>query len=338
VNLVKKYKRTAFTSRIIGFIVATGFLGLLAWYYNYDIAVFAGIALGIAFVSECIFFHPTKTLVSVITLIQLVVISVLSYIILTTLSATMGLYFSTVMQAFGIVAILIALIGNYVFSQGRYWKNVLFSYVIYDAVIFGFLISGLDISYIYFTIVGCAAIVAYIAIRKFVLVRREVPFDISSIPKQKTDTVLKKNLLSNDLALKETSLSEGSDRMFSLTNDKAIFSILPVSPNKYFDIIKNEAWLDQNIITGVFEEIINSSIESSKQVKINQKYLVPILYVTGKSKISKDILSLKIRAKRSPDKLLGKVYIVNDKGFAKLVKQYETDVRIPEKELIKVAL
>lgn len=337
-GLIKIYKKTAFTSRLIAFFVAIGFGSLLAWYYHVDVFLTIGVISAVAVFAEAVVFHPKFTLVSILTAVQVIVVSVTSMILFTSIEAfsntANALYVSTGLQAVGLAAVLLTLLGNYLFSAGRLWVNTLASYVLYNATLLTLILSRIDMSYVISALIAFAVIIAYICVRHFVSLRKEAPFDVSEVKTQPADTAFTSNFVKQYPEFEEYKTENLSNRISVFYNDKNVFVVATVTPEKYFTIIKNDAWLDQEVVTGMLEYIVNEAVSLSRNLKINQKLFVPILHVTTNSQLPKSVTTIKIRSRRYPERIIGKLFIVNKDGLRKLIKTYEaTDNKLPEKAL-----
>lgn len=337
--VVKTYKKTALSSRLIAVFVLAGFASVVAWNFKMEVLPVVGGIIGLAFIAEAIFFHPKLTLVSVLTFVQLLLIAVLSTIVLTTIeqftNSDVGTYIAVGGQAIGIFTIIVAILGSYLYAQGRLWVNVLISYLLYNAASLVLIVTYPMLSYAIISAIALVVVILYLAFRHFVFFRKETIFDLSSIATTKSDTAMQANLLklNKDFMFVK---HEGNERLLTFHDNKNIFVLLPISPEKYFTIIKNDAWVDQKVVTGIFELMIKESRLLSRKLKINQKYIVPIIYVS-KSSLDKDVTTLKVRAKRYPERLMGRVFIVNSNGLPKVLNKYEASDLLPLKVLNKLS-
>jgi hypothetical protein len=336
--MFKTYKKTMLSSRIIAVLVLASFSAVVAWNYKVEVLPVVSGIIGLAFIAEAFFFHRKLTLVAILTFVHLLLIAVLSTIVLTTIEeftdSGVGTYIAAGGIVVGIFATFVSILGSYLYGQGRLWVNVLVSYILYNLASIILVLALPMLSYAITSLIALGIVIVYIALRHFVSLHKETIFDLNTIPSQKNDTVMKSNIsnMNSKFLFVE---NDKSERILTFHDEKNIFILLPISPEKYFTIIKNDAFVDQKVVTGIFELMIKESRLLSKKLKINQKYIVPIIYVS-KSSLDKDITTLKIRSKKYPEKLMGRVFIVNKAGLPKLFNKYEESNILPKKILHKL--
>lgn len=316
-------------------LVIVGFLAVLTWYYGYSVPLAVGIILGTAVLAEFVFFHPHLTKNAVATAIQLIVVSSFSLIIYSNIANSYDAFLAISVQLVSMITIITTLIGNYYFSRGKFLWNNIFAFVIYDGIILAGSMLG-SINYILTALIALGGTVAYIAIRRFVLYRRIDKFKLESLPSTVIDKKIKDSLLETKTDLIDINIEGFNNRLVTLHNDKAIFVLLPLNPKRYFTIIKNDAWLDREVVTGAFEAILEETRIASKQLKIHQKAFVPIVYTSDKNQLGKTLVSLNIKSKVKPDKSIGKVYIATNKGLNKLIDEYSSRDNLSSKTLDKL--
>ena len=234
----------------------------------------------------------------------------------------------------GLLAMLISIFGSFYFAKGKLLTNIVTSYIIYDVVLLGLLSILNPLQFLLWSLISLAAVVIWIALRKFVLYKRVPKFDLGTITKRNLDPHVKGQILRENDSIKQIELDGLNDKILAFHNNKVIFLILPLRPEKYFTIIKNDAWLDQEVITGAFEALLNEAKEQSIRLKLNQKNFVPIVYTSDNNELGKRLATLKIRSRVKPEQVLGNLYIATKKGLDRLLTEYsDTDSRIPEKIL-----
>lgn len=336
--MFKAYKKTMLSSRIIAVLVLASFSAIVAWNYKVEVLPIVSGIIGLAFIAEAFFFHRKLMVVAILTFVHLLLIAILSTIVLTTIEeftdSGVGTYIAAGGIAVGIFATIVSLIGSYLYAQGRLWVNVLVSYILYNLTSIFLVLAFPMLSYAITSLIALGVVIIYIALRHFVSLHKEAIFDLNTIPTQKIDTTMKSNIskIDNKFLFIE---NKENDRILTFHDEKNIFMLLPISPEKYFTIIQNDAFVDQKVVTGVFELMIKESRLFSKKNKINQKYIVPIIYVS-KSSLDKDTTTLKIRSRKYPEKLMGRIFIVNKTGLPTLFNKYEQTDVMPKKVLNKL--
>lgn len=338
-RLVSSFKKTALTSRLIALLLAIAFMSVISIQYNLNAVSVISALVAIAFVGEAIFFHSKLTFVSALTFFQVLIISLIATTILDLYSINpefmeRGYYEFLGIQIISFAAIIITLLGNYLFSQGKLLPNVFVSYIIYDTVLVWSIINIKNIPYIYMAIISLIVVFLYISLRHFVYFRKESPFLLSSIPTQKEDTALKSNLVKNYPNFVWVNHDRDS-RVLVFHDNHTIYTFLPITPEDTLTISKNELLADGEIITGLFDYLLEQSKAISKDLKINSKYFTPVLY-SGKAQLKSDIVSVTIRKKRYPEQVLGKVSIVNKTGLDKLFKRYSKANNLPAKAIATI--
>lgn len=333
-KLLKTYKQSKLQTRIIVFLVTVGFISFLSYTYKYDVLATAGIITGIAVIGELTVFHAKYLWAGLFSILQFLFVSSFGYIIYTTLTISNSSFMAISVVVVGLLAMLISIFGSFYFAKGKLLTNIVTSYIIYDVVLLGLLSILNPLQFLLWSLISLAAVVIWIALRKFVLYKRVPKFDLGTITKRNLDPHVKGQILRENDSIKQIELDGLNDKILAFHNNKVIFLILPLRPEKYFTIIKNDAWLDQEVITGAFEALLNEAKEQSIRLKLNQKNFVPIVYTSDNNELGKRLATLKIRSRVKPEQVLGNLYIATKKGLDRLLTEYsDTDSRIPEKIL-----
>lgn len=333
-KLLKSYKQSKLQTRIIVFLVTVGFISFLSWFYKYDVLATAGIITGIAIVAELTVFHAKYLWAGIFTILQFLFVSSFGYIIYTTLTISNSSFMAISVVVVGLVGMLLAIFGSFYFAKGKLLNNVVTSYIIYDVVLLTLLSILNPLQFLLWSLIALGSVAAWLILRKFVLYKRVPKFDLGSIAKRNIDPHIRGQILRENDSIKQIELAGLHDKILAFHNKKVIFLVLPLRPEKYFTIIKNDAWLDQEVITGAFEALLNEAKEQSNRLKLNQKNFVPVIYTSDNNELGKRLATLKIRSRVKPEQVLGNLYIATKKGLDRLLKEYnDTDTRIPEKVL-----
>jgi len=336
--MLSYYKQSKFTSRLIAAFLFAGLAAVISWRFEYNLLQVLGGTLAITILAEVFFFHIRFFLVSVLSLIQSAIVLTTALVVYNVLinynaNSGMGLAMATGMVIVGFSGILLTLVGNYIFSVGRLWINVLLSFLVYNAISFPLLATGVNLSYVIQSLIALAGVVLYILVRHYFPRDKTSEFDLTAIKTQRGSSAIKARIQKEHPNLK---IQDINTRVLLASNDKVAFVILPLTPEKYFSILENDAWFDSEPITGVFEYMISESQDASHNFKINKKYFIPVIYVTAKSTLKSKLTTIKVRSRRTPDRIMGNVFVVTSSGFDSLIKGYEKQKPMPAKLLKKL--
>jgi hypothetical protein len=333
-KLLKSYKESKLQTRIIVFLVTVGFVSFLSWFYKYDVLATAGIITGVAVIAELTVFHAKYLWAGILTILQFLFVSSFGYIIYTTLTISNSSFMAISVVVVGLVAMIASIFGSFYFAKGKLLTNIITSYIIYDIMLLGLLSILNPLQFLLWSLIALGSVVVWLILRRFVLYKRVPKFDLDSITKRNIDPHIKGQILRENESIKQIELAGLHNKILAFQNKKVIFLVLPLRPEKYFTIIKNDAWLDQEVITGAFEVLLNEAKEQSNRLKLNQKNFIPIIYTSDNNELGKRLATLKIRSRVKPEQVLGNLYIATKKGLDRLLKEYEdADTRIPEKVL-----
>ena len=336
--MFKYYKQSKISSRAIALLLTVALATVIAWRFNYEIVSTISGVIVFAVLAEVFFFHIRFMIVTALSLVQAGIIAGTSLVVYTVMSQYttiygMSLIMGVGMALIGAVAILLALVGNYFFSKGRLWINILVSFLIYDAIAIPLLVSGIGLSYIYQSLMALGGMLIYIVARHYLPRTNIALFDIASIKTQKGSSAAKARLQKENPNLK---IQEINNRVFLASNDKVIFVVLPITPSKYFSIINNDAFLDSETVTGLFEHVLSESKDISYDLKINKKFFIPVLYITTKSTLKSKLSTIRVRNRITPERIMGNIFIATPDGFNSLLKGYERYKQLPAKVKVKL--
>jgi hypothetical protein len=306
---------------------------VIAWRFNYEILPTAAGVVIFAVLAEIFFFHTRLMLVTLISLAQVCVVVISSFIIYTVMSKYTTIYGMSLvmglgMALIGFLAIILAIIGNYFFAQGRLWVNTLVSFLVYNAISVPLIASGIELSYIIQSLIALGGMIIYIVARHYLPLSNITSFNIESIKTQKSSSAVKAKIQKEHPNLK---IQEINKRIFLASNDKVAFVILPITPTKYFTIMKNDVFLDGETITGVLEHVLSESKSISYSTKVNKKFFIPVIYVTTKSTLKSKLTTIKVRSRVTPERVMGNVFITTPSGFESLLTGYEKHKLLPSK-------
>jgi len=322
--MFKYYKQSKLSSRLLitALILALG--EAISWRFGGNPFVTGLAIVALSFIGESFFFHKRLLAVALMTLGQLAFTSTIAYVIYTVLLPRLSNGATAYLQTIGVesvslAVIILTLVGNYFLAQGRFWINTLVTYLIYDSLLIIFITIGFNFSFVFGAIIAFGSALAYIVLRHFLPRRKVKPFDTSVLKNSKATKEIKEVFATT---YPNMTIKNRDNNMLLVSDGKVIYAILPLNPKKYFSIIKNEAWLDSNAVTGVFEYLLDVSKEVSSHTQINKKNFVPVIYVANNSTLKNKLTTLKIRSRRMPDKVMGNVFIATPTGFAQLIKGY----------------
>jgi hypothetical protein len=172
--------------------------------------------------------------------------------------------------------------------------------------------------------IALIGMVGMLILKMFIPKYKVSPFDIKSLPSNRSSSsiigAIKKDLGEEFTELKFNSTT--GSRVFIY--GRRIYSLTPLTPDRHLRIRKNDLIIDDKEITGLLEAVLSDLKTFSKQSKIKEKYLVPLIYVKKNNELN-PITTIKVATRNHPDRPLGNVHIVSPSGFKSIIRRQIQD-------------
>lgn len=334
--MLKIYRNSKLSTRIISFITFASFAGYIAHIYNYDWLLIGGSILGFGFILEAFIVHTKLILTSAISFLNILVSSLVAFAIYEIMrynpeTEFLGLTNLIVLQASGIIVTITVVILSYLYAQGKTWVNALTAFIIYNTVLFVSIInSGEVLDFTFIALLSVIVAVLYVVLRIFIPLRHQESFDFNLIPKSPSTTVLIKNIKKR---YPEATVTPYSQHYYIVVNQDKVLLLSAISVTKSFTISKKDIEVDGVIITGMLEAVLLQAQKLSHDYKISQKYITPVLYVTDNKSTKQNLVGIRVRKKNQPDRTLGVVSIATENGLDKLFKTISSKKTLTSKTI-----
>lgn len=328
---MNKIKKLPFS--YLAIITAGVFLSAVAYIFSakldpiYILYVFGMLA------SIFLFIKTPKMVASImIILVQLILVSSLTYSFTFISAPNNALWFTLAAIAYSIVLS----VGLYYKALGRYWVNLATIFALINVNVVMSLISRQIEEKILYIILLFLTPVMFVLIKNSILNRKIIKPYINKT--NTSNTVLHKNI--SKMLQKENISSRtknGFITRYILSGDKILFIYEPPSTGKS-EITKNGLKFEGQDYSAFLEELIKASIEEANRVKINKNNIMPIVIVHDYK--GKNILSLRVYSKTKPDVSIGSVYVCSPQTLIKLYKnlKVQSKLKVAEKTKEKYSL
>jgi hypothetical protein len=314
--MMKYYRTTKLTSRLLflGSILLLG--AALAWQYEYNFAITLGIIVGLGLLIEVIAFYPRQILTTLIIFLQIATLSTLSLLVGSLyeqvgqdgeLAILTGEYLS-------LLSVIIITIAVRLFPSGRNWVNLLISFSLFNLTYVA--LVGFTANYLVGLSGAFAVAALYIALRTIRWKKtRPVIF------KKQSETVKNKTvafLLNHNYTILPQTLP-CLDLLAVSPDGKQIFGVYSLDVYKTFSLDHEGMTIDDKSATPALEQLLLSIKASAKASKTSSASITPVIML-HKTNLASNMLTVKVRTRRNPDRIVGTVQVVNANGFEKLMK------------------
>lgn len=321
--MLKIYRNSKLSTRIISILTLAVFFSFISFYYGYDWLFAGSLIVGFGLVLEAFFIHTRFLVTSLIVFLNLMLTGFVSFLIYEILQynpATqfIGLVNLILLQIGGIAATISIALVSYFYAKGAMWINVLLGYIIYNISLVGFIISfGQDNTSLLSIVLALALSLGFLTLRSVFPLQSDSVFDLDKLPQSK-----KTNSLLNKLekTFPNLKVKKSSKRTLVAFDNKTVYFIVPISVKDKLVLNKKQLLIDEVDLTTCLESILLDAQLFSKNYKVNQKIIVPLLYVDRESALPRKLLGIKVRKRTQPDRILGTVTITSDTGFQSLIK------------------
>ena len=336
--MIDSYLKTKLTTKLIGFIVITAISAVISWRFEFNIPVVAISVAAIMVLVHVSITYTNSLLTSAVTIGQMLLALGLGY--------GLTVYFYALQDVLQIdVALLqlltltvaLCVIASYIlfsflFSRGRMWINLFFSFLIFNVVstaiwAFNFdkVLLGLGIGYI--------AGLAFLYLR--------------TLSRKKNKPIQKKDILTGPLKkrgenlFKETNLTfdnlKNADTWhkthYLAYNEHQVYAVHFLTVRNSFVANNKGVFADNENIGNLLESI---KLEVRAHRKVLPKKIISVFVVPAESALPQGIITVNISKKNQPDHNLGPVVIITPTRFKKMVKEQAKTHKMSSKELKKL--
>jgi hypothetical protein len=334
-NLIKTYRTSKISTRIILLCLVIILGSLISWVNNTNVFVTVGVITGLGILLEGLLVHHRKMITIVILALHFIGLSFYTLTFYTIYSSTVtedtGIFVAGTIFITGLITTLFAIYLCSKIAYGRFWVNLLISFLLYYVSLTVLVVLFPQVSQLIPAGITFIVVMLYPVSNRLVWRKRAYKFDVEKFPQNKKQTVLA-NKLPQIFNILQTVTLETNPYIQSYRNNKGILFVLPLTGEKPVEIDGNILKVDEEDTTWVLEYVLQSAREFSRKYNVRQKNLVPVVMVNSIN-LPRGITPIKVRARNKPDKIIGTVLICKIDKAGLLIKQLDDMSNLNNREL-----
>ena len=217
-------------------------------------------------------------------------------------------------QLFGIFVLLVHLTLALYLARGRIWVNIAIASLIFD---FGFvaLVSFLLIPLYWAVLAALGMTLLYLAARS-IRWRKSKPYEVPARSKATIERT-KKIVQAQNLSLLDIPLMDHIDAIAA--GPGAVYLISAIELQGQLTIKSTGLEADKTDLTPLLEIMANGAKSFARRYRL-PRHRVYAIMLSHKTGLTPPLRTVRIRSRKSPDRVLGSVLIANQKGLLRLVK------------------
>jgi hypothetical protein len=324
--VLKRYRELNLSARLLGLVVLEALIAAVA-FRNYgleSVPIAVGISAGVLIALDTIVRRSALVIAAAIGVGQLLLASLIGvfiegYLYYTYSVDARGLYYLLVVTGF--IFLLFVQIGlAYYVARGRVWLNLLVSSLLVD-VGFVLAVNLLRVDFTSALLIDLGLVLLYFLLRSVRFRRQQKP----EVPTRTAGALRKAERFFTDRGY--TTLQAGESYPWLDTvaeNGKSIYATLVLDPHNSLAFGGNVLSQDAKDITYVFEYALRDMRRWARNHRVPLERIQFLLF-THKSSLQPGYRALRVRARHTPDRVLGTIALVNHTGLEKLMKSHGRD-------------
>jgi len=309
--MIKFYRNTKLTSRLIVFSALLVLTGVTAWKYGFNAPIALAFVASIGALIEVVLTRPRLVAAVAAVIIQVTYLSVISI----TIGGVYGTLALLTSEYLALLTILLLIVFGYKFARGYLWLNYAVSFVIYDLILTTILATGL--SYIIAALGGFVGAAIFLVIRS-IQWRKKENFSLTK-PSAKSLKRVQSFLDSHNLVSTSSQLPFVSFLATDPAQPNKVYVIYSLDVKTSLTIEKNLVLMDGSDVTPLLDSLLSETGDLSKSKKITERVFTPVIFVNNNTLV-KNLTSIKVASRAKPDRSIGTIYLANANGFEKILK------------------
>jgi hypothetical protein len=334
-NIIKAYRSTKISTRVIILCLVLILGSVISWVNGTNILLTAGSIAAAGALIEGLLVHHRKMLTVGILILHLVALSfyTLTFYTIYTASVTeeTGIFVAGTVFITGIVTSLFAMFLCSKIAYGKFWINILISFILYYISLTVTITLLPQLTQLIPIAIAFVVVMAYPALNHLVGRKRAYKYDVEKFPKNKKQTILANKLPEAFSSIQKIDL-ETNPYIQTYRNRKGVILAVPLAGDKSVEIENNMLKVDGEDTTWILEYVLESSKEFSRNYRIRQKKLVPVIIVNGIN-LPRGITPINVKARNKPDKTIGTVLICKLDKTNLLIRQLNDMPELSNKEM-----
>lgn len=324
--MLKKYRRLNLSTRLLGLVVLEALISAIV-FRNYgieNVPIAVGISAGVLVALDTIAHRPALVASAVVAIAQLLLGSVIgvfieSYLYYNYSLDAKGLYYLLVTTGF--IFLLMVQVGlAYYVARGRVWLNLALSSILAD-IAFILIINLLHVDFTIALLIDLGIVLLYFLLRS-VRFRRQVK---PELPTRSSGALRKADKFFTDRGYTTIAVGESYPWLDMVAeNGKTAYATLVLDPHTSLAFGGNVLSQDAKDITYVFEYALQDMRRWARNHRVPAARMHFLLF-THKSSLQPGYRALRVRARHTPDRVLGTIALVSHAGLEKLMKSHGGD-------------
>lgn len=341
-NLIKAYRSTKLTTRIIIFSAFIILLTAISWVNNANVLLYTGVAFVVGISIEVLLKYSRKT---VIVLLWVLNLFLLGFFVYTIFNIYIGVstYEDAILNAglVGIAGLISSILGHVLVHNlpvGSQWSNLLIIFPLFFVSIAVMImwVPSAPMWVVSFVSVLVVALYPLLLTGVKTLIKKRQKTKVEQkYPRNKNVTMLKNTV--EETFSSFTDISNEND-VKTFYNEKAVILVAPLSGESRSVLIeKNTLSVDDEDLTWVLEDVMLKAKNFSRLNRVNQRNITPIIVVHN-TNLQNSITPIKVRKRSNPDKLLGTVLLVKNQKLNALIRTLNENKQLTAREIKKLEL
>lgn len=324
--MLKRYREIGLSARLLGLLLLEAVIAAVA-FRNYgieNVPLAVGISAGVLIALDTVLRRPTLIAAGVVALGQLLLGSLIgifveAYLYYSYNVQANGLYYLLVTSGF--IFMLFVQVGlAYYVARGRVWINLLLSSLIID-IAFILAVNLLHVDFTNALLISLGFLLIYFALRSLRFKRQAKP----EVPTRTAGALRKAERFFTDRGYTTVAVGESYPWLDMIAEDgKRLYATFVLDPHNSIAFGGNVLSQDAKDITYVFEYALRDMRRWARNHRVPMSR-VQFLLFTHKSSLQPDYRALRVRARHTPDRVLGTIALVSHAGLEKLMKAHAHD-------------